>query len=207
MRQLSVLLLAALLSVSARAAEISLPQNFSLLATQPATRFDSHKINLPAGTHQLLIRFETVIPARSNSENDTLVRSEPQVLRLVLAEDTRLTLRATVPTQEAALRAYARTPRFELVDERGEAHAFVQDELKLTGFVFNPDFAALLADYNRDGGQAGIQPTRSFRPNVVGSEDTAPVQAGEVEAALQQLFLRATPEQRKRFMSWAVQQL
>ncbi|MBP8220971.1 MAG: DUF2057 family protein, partial [Aeromonadaceae bacterium] len=39
------------------------------------------------------------------------------------------------------------------------------------------------------------------------SEPTASTVGGaSLDAQLQQLFLQATPEQRKRFVSWAVQQ-
>ncbi|ELM3614644.1 DUF2057 domain-containing protein [Aeromonas sobria] len=203
-----VLLWAALGAGGTQAAvEMKVPDNFRILAVSNGTLQDEQHATLADGEQQLLVRFEGVIPSRSSSENDRQVRSEPQVVRYQ-ASNQRLQLVASVPTDERGMQAYAKAPVVGL-QESGRALAIQQDALVTSGMLLGVDWSGKLAEYNRSGGKAtltaGAVATQPVATVAGGAQPI--VAASELEGQLQQLFLKADPALRKRFIGWAVPQL
>ncbi len=189
------------------AVEVSVPENFRILAVSSGTLQDEQHATLSDGEQQLLVRFEGVIPSRSSSENDRQVRSEPQVVRYQ-ASNQRLQLVASVPADEQGMEAYAKSPAVAL-QESGRALAIQQDALVTSGMLLGVDWNGKLAEYNRSGGKAALTVGVVAAPsiNAVSGGSQPVVAASELEGQLQQLFLKADPALRKRFISWAVPQL
>ncbi|MEM0556480.1 MULTISPECIES: DUF2057 domain-containing protein [Aeromonas] len=186
---------------------VSVPENFRILAVSSGTLQDEQHATLSDGEQQLLVRFEGVIPSRSSSENDRQVRSEPQVVRYQ-ASNQRLQLVASVPADEQGMEAYAKSPAVAL-QESGRALAIQQDALVTSGMLLGVDWNGKLAEYNRSGGKAALKVGVVAAPsiNAVSGGSQPVVAASELEGQLQQLFLKADPALRKRFISWAVPQL
>ncbi|MBM0492936.1 DUF2057 domain-containing protein [Aeromonas jandaei] len=189
------------------AVEVSVPENFRILAVSSGTLQDEQHATLSDGEQQLLVRFEGVIPSRSSSENDRQLRSEPQVV-LYQASNQRLQLVASVPADEQGMQAYAKSPAVAL-QESGRALAIQQDALVTSGMLLGVDWNGKLAEYNRSGGKAALTAGAVAAPsiNAVSGGSQPVVAASELEGQLQQLFLKADPALRKRFISWAVPQL
>ena len=186
---------------------VSVPENFRILAVSSGTLQDEQHATLSDGEQQLLVRFEGLIPSRSSSENDRQVRSEPQVVRYQ-ASNQRLQLVASVPADEQGMEAYAKSPAVAL-QESGRALAIQQDALMTSGMLLGVDWNGKLAEYNRSGGKAALTAGVVAAPsiNAVSGGSQPVVAASELEGQLQQLFLKADPALRKRFISWAVPQL
>ena len=199
-------LLCGIASVQA-AVEVSVPENFRILAVSSGTLQDEQHATLSDGEQQLLVRFEGLIPSRSSSENDRQVRSEPQVVRYQ-ASNQRLQLVASVPADEQGMQAYAKSPAVAL-QESGRALAIQQDALVTSGMLLGVDWNGKLAEYNLSGGKAALTAGVVAAPsiNAVSGGSQPVVAASELEGQLQQLFLKADPALRKRFISWAVPQL
>ena len=210
MRYLLPLLLT--LSPLTMAAQLTLKGPVELLAVTPSQVFSDDKVSLAAGEHQLLVRYQETLSSRSNSESDIDVRSEPQVLKLTVAADDKLVLTAPEHNSQRAMEQFAKQPQFTLT---GTSSAPVQDEIKLKGFLLGVDYNDLLADYNRGNGPAVLSSTQATAAATAAVAATATpavttqpavLSTTSHEQALKDLYLKATPEERKRFMSWAVQQ-
>lgn len=183
---------------------VEVPEDFRILAVSAGKVQDERHAVLADGEQQLLVRYEGVIPSRNSSDNDRQIRSEPQVLRYE-ARAQQLQLQGKVPGDEAGMEHYAKAPLMSLL-AAGQPLAVVQDELVIKGVQIGMDWPARLAAYNRGAGKAAL--TTPMAATAVAANGTAPVVAtSELEAQLQQLFLQADPELRKRFIGWAVPRL
>lgn len=186
--------------------EVKVPENFRILAVSSGTLQDEQHATLADGEQQLLVRFEGVIPSRSSSENDRQVRSEPQVVRYQ-GSNQHLQLTASVPGDERGMRAYAKAPVVAL-QENGRALAIQQDVLVTSGMLLGVDWNGKLAEYNRSGGKAALTAGAvATQATATAAGGAQPLAASELEGQLQQLFLKADPALRKRFIGWAVPQL
>ncbi|MFQ2363578.1 DUF2057 domain-containing protein [Aeromonas dhakensis] len=188
------------------AVEVTVPADFQILAVSAGTLHDEQHATLPDGEQQLLVRYEGVIPSRSSSENDRQLRSAPQVLRYQ-ASQQQLQLVANLPRDERGMAQYAKSPVMGLQAD-GKVMASEQDALVTSGMLIGMDWRAKLAEYNQRGGKAALTAASgSALPAAVVASEVAPVAASELEGQLQQLFLKADPALRKRFVSWAVPRL
>jgi uncharacterized protein YccT (UPF0319 family) len=184
--------------------EVAVPTDFQILAVSNGKLQDEQHATLADGEQQLLVRYEGVIPSRSSSENDRQVRSEPQVLRYQ-ASQQRLQLVASVPATEKGMQLYAKAPVVALQAD-GRALSIQQDALVTSGMLLGMDWRARLDEYNRGAGKAALTTAAVATTATAGA--TAPALAtSELERQLQQLFLKADPELRKRFIGWAVPRL
>ncbi|MFC5706483.1 DUF2057 domain-containing protein [Aeromonas eucrenophila] len=184
---------------------VEVPQDFRILAVSNGRLQDDRHAVLADGEQQLLVRYEGVIPSRNSSDNDRQIRSEPQVIRYE-ARGQQLKLQAAVPTDENGMERYAKAPAVSL-QGAGQPVAAVQDELAIKGMQIGMDWPARLAEYNRGAGKA-VLATGTVATTATAAATQAPsVPASELERQLQQLFLRADPELRKRFIGWAVPRL
>ncbi|WP_234920417.1 DUF2057 family protein, partial [Aeromonas veronii] len=93
--------------------------------------------------------------------------------------------------------------------ESGRGLSIQQDALVTSGMLLGVDWSGKLAEYNRSGGKAALTAGVVAAPsiNAVSGGSQPVVAASELEGQLQQLFLKADPALRKRFISWAVPQL
>ncbi|WP_394294757.1 DUF2057 domain-containing protein [Aeromonas rivipollensis] len=197
-----MLLCAGLSCVSSVQAEVrvEVPGDFQILAVSDGKVQDEQHGVLADGAQQLLVRYEGVIPSRNSSDNDRQIRSEPQVIRYE-ARGQSVRLQAVVPTDEKGMERYAKAPVVSLL--AGDKPLKVQqDALVVNGMQFGMDWHARLMEYNRGTGKAVLA------TGAVATAVQAPsVPASELEGQLQQLFLQADPELRKRFIGWAVPRL
>ncbi|MGL5975589.1 MAG: DUF2057 family protein, partial [Aeromonas sobria] len=95
------------------------------------------------------------------------------------------------------------------LQENGRALAIQQDALVTSGMLLGVDWNGKLAEYNRSGGKAALTAgavAAQSAATVAGGAQPV-VAASELEGQLQQLFLKADPALRKRFIGWAVPQL
>lgn len=180
---------------------VEVPGDFQILAVSDGKVQDEQHGVLADGAQQLLVRYEGVIPSRNSSDNDRQIRSEPQVIRYE-ARGQSVRLQAAVPTDEKGMERYAKAPVVSLL--AGDKPLKVQQEaLVVNGMQIGMDWHARLMEYNRGTGKAvlaagAVATTAAQAPSVP---------ASELEGQLQQLFLRADPELRKRFIGWAVPRL
>lgn len=179
---------------------VEVPGDFQILAVSDGKVQDEQHGVLADGAQQLLVRYEGVIPSRNSSDNDRQIRSEPQVIRYE-ARGQSVRLQAAVPTDEKGMERYAKAPVVSLL--AGDKPLKVQQEaLVVNGMQIGMDWHARLMEYNRGTGKAVLATT------VAATAVQAPsVPASELEGQLQQLFLQADPELRKRFIGWAVPRL
>ncbi|WP_338890648.1 DUF2057 domain-containing protein [Aeromonas rivipollensis] len=179
---------------------VEVPGDFQILAVSDGKVQDEQHGVLADGAQQLLVRYEGVIPSRNSSDNDRRIRSEPQVIRYE-ARGQSVRLQATVPTDEKGMERYAKTPVVSLL--AGDKPLKVQqDALVVNGMQIGMDWHARLMEYNRGTGKAVLATTAA-----VTAAQAPSVPASELEGQLQQLFLQADPELRKRFIGWAVPRL
>ncbi|MGY6038352.1 DUF2057 domain-containing protein [Aeromonas sp. AE23HZ002T15] len=193
---------------------VEVPEDFQILAVSAGKVQDERRAVLADGTQQLLVRFEGVIPSRTSSDNDKVIRSEPQVIRYE-ASGQSLRLLGHAPGDEAGMERYAREPLVRL-QGGDQAVALAQDELVVNGVQIGMDWPARLAEYNRGRGKAvlttgvvgatAVAVTAAVAPTQTSVQAPA-VPASELEGQLQRLFLQADPELRKRFIGWAVPRL
>ncbi|QJT25130.1 DUF2057 domain-containing protein [Aeromonas media] len=179
---------------------VEVPGDFQILAVSDGKVQDERHGVLADGAQQLLVRYEGVIPSRNSSDNDRQIRSEPQVIRYE-ASGQSVRLQAAVPTDEKGMERYAKAPVVSLLV--GDKPLKVQQEaLVVNGMQIGMDWHARLMEYNRGTGKAVLA------TGAVATAAQAPsVPASELEGQLQQLFLRADPDLRKRFIGWAVPRL
>ena len=179
---------------------VEVPGDFQILAVSDGKVQDERHGVLADGAQQLLVRYEGVIPSRNSSDNDRQIRSEPQVIRYE-ARGQSVRLQAAVPTDEKGMERYAKAPVVSLL--AGDKPLKVQQEaLVVNGMQIGMDWHARLMEYNRGTGKAVLA------TGAVATAAQAPsVPASELEGQLQQLFLQADPELRKRFIGWAVPRL
>lgn len=199
-----MLLCTGLSCVSSVQAEVrvEVPGDFQILAVSDGKVQDERHGVLADGAQQLLVRYEGVIPSRNSSDNDRQIRSEPQVLRYE-ASGQSVRLKALVPTDEKGMERYAKAPVVSLL--AGDKPLQVQQEaLVVNGMQIGMDWHARLMEYNRGTGKA-VLATGAVATTAAVQAPSVP--ASELEGQLQQLFLRADPELRKRFIGWAVPRL
>lgn len=181
---------------------VEVPGDFQILAVSDGKVQDERHGVLADGAQQLLVRYEGVIPSRNSSDNDRQIRSEPQVIRYE-ASGQSVRLQAAVPTDEKGMERYAKTPVVSLL--AGDKPLKVQQEaLVVNGMQIGMDWHARLMEYNRGTGKA-VLATGAVATTAAVQAPSVP--ASELEGQLQQLFLRADPELRKRFIGWAVPRL
>ena len=181
---------------------VEVPGDFQILAVSDGKVQDERHGVLADGAQQLLVRYEGVIPSRNSSDNDRQIRSEPQVIRYE-ARGQSVRLQATVPTDEKGMERYAKAPVVSLL--AGDKLLKVQqDALVVNGMQIGMDWHARLMEYNRGTGKA-VLATGAVATTAAVQAPSVP--ASELEGQLQQLFLRADPELRKRFIGWAVPRL
>jgi uncharacterized protein YccT (UPF0319 family) len=181
---------------------VEVPRDFQILAVSDGKVQDERHGVLADGAQQLLVRYEGVIPSRNSSDNDRQIRSEPQVIRYE-ARGQSVRLQAAVPTDEKGMERYAKAPVVSLL--AGDKPLKVQQEaLVVNGMQIGMDWHARLMEYNRGTGKAVLAVRRR---GDHGDAQAPSVPASELEGQLQQLFLQADPELRKRFIGWAVPRL
>lgn len=181
---------------------VEVPGDFQILAVSDGKVQDEQHGVLADGAQQLLVRYEGVIPSRNSSDNDRQIRSEPQVIRYE-ASGQSVRLQAAVPTDEKGMERYAKAPVVSLL--AGDKPLKVQQEaLVVNGMQIGMDWHARLMEYNRGTGKA-VLATGAVATTAAVQAPSVP--ASELEGQLQQLFLRADPELRKRFIGWAVPRL
>ena len=189
------------------AATLRLDPAWQLLAAAPEQSLSGDTVVLAPGEHHLLVRYEETLPARINGDNDETLRSEPQLLTFsVGTQDLQLT---TPPlSTDAQKRQYAKQPQVRVLAGQGREMAIAQREVKLHGLQLGVNYQQLLASQLMTASPAAMAGATATATAAASTSQgmTAETAGTALDRQLQQLFLQATPEQRKRFVSWAVQQ-
>ena len=191
------------------AATLRLDPAWQLLAAIPEQTITDDAVVLTPGEHHLLVRYEETLPARGNGDNDETLRSEPQLLTLSIGtQDLQLT---TPPlSTDAQKRQYAKQPQVRVLAGQGREMAIAQREVKLQGLQLGVNYQQLLASQLMTASPAAMAgATATVSATAVASTSqgvTAGAAGTALDRQLQQLFLQATPEQRKWFVRWAVEQ-
>lgn len=191
------------------AATLRLDPAWQLLAAIPEQTITDDAVVLAPGEHHLLVRYEETLPARGNGDNDETLRSEPQLLTLSIGtQDLQLT---TPPlSTDAQKRQYAKQPQVRVLAGQGREMAIAQREVKLQGLQLGVNYQQLLTSQLMTASPAAMAgATATVSATAVASTSqgvTAGAAGTALDRQLQQLFLQATPEQRKRFVRWAVEQ-
>ena len=191
------------------AATLRLDPAWQLLAAVPEQNLTEDAVTLAPGEHHLLVRYEETLPARINGDNDETLRSEPQLLTLSIGtQDLQLT---TPPlSTDAQKRQYAKQPQVRVLAGQGREMAIAQREVKLQGLQLGVNYQQLLTSQLMTASPAAMAgATATVSATAVASTSqgvTAGAAGTALDRQLQQLFLQATPEQRKRFVRWAVEQ-
>lgn len=193
------------------AATLKLDPAWQLLAIAPEQGLAGEAVVLTPGEHHLLVRYDETLPARVNGDNDETLDSQPQLITLSVGEQDLL---LTTPTlgSDAQKRQYAKQPAARLLDGKGNEIAMTQREVAINGLQLGVNYQQLLASQLMTSGSTSSVAVAAA-PVTTGSvvapasaPATSAIGGAPLDGQLQQLFLQATPEQRKRFISWAVQQ-
>ena len=192
------------------AATLKLDPAWQLLAIAPEQGQEGAAVVLTPGEHHLLVRYEETLAARVNGDNDETLSSEPQLITLSVGEQD-LVLTTPALGSDAQKRQYAKQPKARLLDGQGSEVAMTQREIAINGFQLGVNYQQLLASQLMNSGStsavAVAPPVAAGAVVAPAAEATTPaVGVVSLDAQLQQLFLQATPEQRKRFVRWAVEQ-
>ena len=189
------------------AATLKLDPAWQLLAIAPEQTLAGAAVVLTSGEHHLLVRYEETLPARVNGDSDETLSSQPQLITLSVGEQD---LVLTTPTlgSDAQKRQYAKQPKARLLDGQASEVAMTQREVAINGLQLGVNYQQLLASQlmSSTSAVAAAPAATAFVAAPASAPATAAVGGASLDAQLQQLFLQATPEQRKRFVSWAVQQ-
>ena len=191
------------------AATLRLDPAWQLLAAVPEQSLSGDTVVLAPGEHHLLVRYEETLPARINGDNDETLSSEPQLITLSVGTQD---LRLTTPTlsTDAQKRQYAKQPQARVLEGQGREMTIAQREVEINGLQLGVNYQQLLATQVTTAPQAPTLAPAAVAASLATA--SAPLEAASgaagtaLDRQLQQLFLQATPEQRKRFVSWAVQQ-
>ena len=201
MRFCSLLLTLWLLFPTAHAATLSLDPCWRLLAIEPTVAGTGNPITLTPGEHHLLVRYEETLPARVNGDNDETLHSSPQLITLTVANEA-LQLAAPNLSANSQKQQFATMPKVVVKDASGRDYPVSQREIKVDGFQLGVNYQQLLAAQLATSKPAAVATGVTAVVSQPALNASMPVE----DSQLQQLFLQATPEQRKRFISWAVQQ-
>ena len=187
------------------AATLRLDPAWQLLAAVPEQSLSGDALVLAPGEHHLLVRYEETLPARINGDNDETLRSEPQLLTFSVGTQD---LQLTTPTlsSDAQKRQYAKQPQARVLEGQGREMAVVQREVKLQGLQLGVNYQQLLASQVMTAPSAPAAVASATVAAATLQGTTAGGVGTALDRQLQQLFLQATPEQRKRFVRWAVEQ-
>lgn len=101
---------------SALAATFEVPRAFEIMYVdqQAANKFgNDFKVELPAGEHQLVVRFNKLIRQGGDTHS---YRSEPIVLDINFLQDSDIQLQAPYVSSQRKAQEYAQAPQFELLD-------------------------------------------------------------------------------------------
>ena len=187
------------------AATLRLDPGWQLLAAIPEQSLSGDAVTLTPGENHILVRYEETLPARINGDNDETLSSEPQLITLSVGTQD---LQLTTPTlsSDAQKRQYAKQPQARVLEGQGREMAVVQREVKLQGLQLGVNYQQLLASQVMTAPSAPAAVASATVAAATLQGTTAGGVGTALDRQLQQLFLQATPEQRKRFVSWAVQQ-
>lgn len=178
--------------------------------------FDTERhLELPDGVNQIAFRYSQNFINRENAERVY----GPFTIMKFNATDTELTFR--VPEYRTKDDAEREVNQYQwgLVDESGNDIAVVNDSLSVTGFVFGENLINEVERYNKKGGKAAVAMSYVTVNNVPGTmqASNAPVVQSKlvdkevaaqnsVLGGLQSLYLQASPEERKAFRRWMIDQ-
>ena len=187
------------------AATLRLDPGWQLLAAIPEQSLSGDAVTLTPGENHILVRYEETLPARINGDNDETLSSEPQLITLSVGTQD---LQLTTPTlsSDAQKRQYAKQPQARVLEGQGREMAVVQREVKLQGLQLGVNYQQLLASQVMTAPSAPAAVASATVAAATLQGTTAGGVGTALDRQLQQLFLQATPEQRKRFVRWAVEQ-
>ncbi|MDO6705227.1 DUF2057 domain-containing protein [Photobacterium sp. 1_MG-2023] len=155
-------------------------------------------LELPDGQNQVVFRIGKIV-----MESGSLKTKYDSVPIVALFDAKETTLSLEVPNIEtlAQGQAYDKDPRFQLLNN-GQPIDVKSDQLAV-GFTLSPDYLQLTRDYNRSDRVASLKTNpRSATP----VQQSVPTDS-KADEMLKYWFEQASPESRKAFLSWAIQNM
>ncbi|ELI5731989.1 DUF2057 family protein [Vibrio fluvialis] len=161
-------------------------------------------VTLPNGVNQIVFKYEPKV-----EDNDTLrtVYSDIKIVKFT-AEDTNVYF--VLPKYKHLSKAKKDIKDFSwsLVDSDGTELSLQQDEIKSSGIQLGRNYLQDVMDYNQKGGIAAIPVGVVYASPKVLPLDKPSVQIADTEnvAQLKLWYSKSTPEERKAFRKWVVDQ-
>ncbi|GAB6259852.1 YccT family protein [Photobacterium sp. R1] len=155
---------------------------------------------LPNGQNQVVFRIGKIVMESGSLK--TKYDSVP-LIALFDAKDTALTLEVPKIDTLAQGQAYDKSPDFSILNQ-GHPLKVKSDKLAV-GFTLSPDFVQLAKEYNRTERIASIR--HIPKPANTDNQTNIVADNPEAEEMLQYWFHQASPETRKAFLSWAIQNM
>lgn len=208
MRSLLAILLYCLSLLPAHAENLSLelPRWFELLylngATPSSSLLGDRDYPLQQGINLLVVRYGDNIKIRR--DDSEVITSAPQAIWLDAGVPGHYRLVAEQPANLAQARAFANAPQLQIV-LAGQPQAFTQRPLTGLGLMPNQrELELAIADL---GAARPGQPAPIKASLPTGSETTGAVDPGlALLGQLQQLYLSSSPDIRKQFRHWLIEQ-
>ncbi|MEZ8195563.1 YccT family protein [Vibrio cortegadensis] len=199
--------IAALISFSVSAANLSIPYNLKLHAVDNAEPVDDEVVPLGVGKHQLVVSFAEILKDGSKTR---FYSSDPFVIEFNIATDDKHELKIPpVRRYRDAKKFFSQnSPNFSIVVNNDklalEAEKFVPD----SGFMPYGDMIEQVQKYNRERGNLYIAGnlTSVEAESVVALSDGNAVETTDTVIQLQIWYTRASKSERKEFRKWMIDQ-
>jgi uncharacterized protein YccT (UPF0319 family) len=163
-------------------------------------------IELDAGTHQVVMRFEGEVK-RGNKE--VVYTSRPYIFDIkVDSRNMTVGLDSRLSSQSQAASYFASGAKWQIEYENGEVTPIASTELEGDGFAAYADMEALVAQYNRANGIIIDQgETKNLNDVLVEVDNQGQVSIkGDAVTQLKLWFSKASDEERKAFRRWMIDQ-
>ncbi|MBY8106492.1 DUF2057 family protein [Vibrio fluvialis] len=164
---------------------------------------ESRSVTLPDGTNQIAFQFEPMV-----EDNDGMRRvySDIVVTKFSVA-DTTLTFDLPEYRRLSQARKEIKTFEWALKDASGKSVELVSDKLDSNGVQLGRNYIQDVLDYNQKGGVAAIPVVGyTYAKSLPVSAEQQTVIDTENVAQLKLWYSKSTPEERKAFRKWVVDQ-
>ncbi len=179
-------------AVAAATVELAVPANIHVLSIdgqeQPSTFFGTrdHVKQLSVGEHVLSVRYTQLFDI--NAEDHDIVKSAPMAIRFIAQEGERYQLVVNPPKRYEAALKFAKNPDIQLLNQTtGQSQAAV---------VIKSYAEASLVDTL----------SKAFNNSEVSPNPTNSRLSTNNTQLLQDIWLRATPQERQAFAAWLASQ-
>ncbi len=164
----------------------------------------SRNLELPAGLHQIVIRFNSSL---KDGSKETFFVSRPIVFEINLQADTTVSL-PRMKRYSQVVAHFNRGAKWMLKYSNGTTELIKYEELVGDGFSPYSDVEGLVAAYNKEKGisfsESGAE--KLSEQIVTVSDDGEVTISGDPTTQLKLWYIKASKEERKTFKKWMIDQ-